>query len=72
VARELAERRLEAEVKKLNVGLTTDYFVLEFQEASSDAMSMELKALVDYNLALARLEKVLGRSLEQRNMKISH
>jgi len=71
VARELAERRLEAEVKKLNVGLTTDYFVLEFQEASSDAMSMELKALVDYNLALARLEKVLGRSLEQRNIKIN-
>ena len=71
VAQKLAERRLEAEVKKLNVGLTTDYFVLEFQEASSDAMSMELKALVDYNLALARLEKVLGRSLEQRNIKIN-
>lgn len=70
VARELAEKRLEAEVKKLNVGLTTNYFVLEFQEALSDARSMELRALVDYNLAGARLEKALGRSLEQRNIKI--
>jgi len=66
LARELAEKRLEAEVKKLNVGLTTNYFVLEYQEASSDARSMELKALVDYNLAWARLEKALGVSLEQR------
>jgi outer membrane protein TolC len=72
LARELAEKRLEAEVKKLTVGLTTNYFVLEYQEALSDARSMEIKALVDYNLAWARLEKVLGRSLEQRNIKISH
>jgi len=71
LARELAEKRLEAEVKKLDVGLTTNYFVLEFQEALSDARSMEIKALVDYNLSWGRLEKALGRSLEQRNIKIS-
>lgn len=68
VARELAEKRLEAEMKKLGVGLTTNYFVLEYQEALANARSQELKALVDYNLSLARIERVTGTSLETRNI----
>jgi outer membrane protein TolC len=70
VARELAERRLEAEEKKLHVGLTTNYFVLEYQEALATARSNEIKALVDYNLAWAKLEKATGVSLDSRNIRI--
>lgn len=71
VARELAEKRLEAEVKKLDVGLTTNYFVLQYQEELANAKSMELKSLMDYNLSWAKLEKVIGSSLEKRDIKIS-
>jgi outer membrane protein TolC len=71
VARELAEKRLDAEEKKLYVGLTTNYFVLQFQEELANARSQELKALVDYNLAWNKLEKALGLSLDKRNIKIS-
>lgn len=71
VARELAGRRLEAEEKKLDVGLTTNYFVLQFQEELANARTQELKALVDYNLAWNKLEKALGLSLDKRNIKIS-
>lgn len=71
LARELAERRLEAEEKKLDVGLTTNYFVLQFQEELANARSMEIKALVDNNLAWAKLDKALGISLDKRNIKIS-
>ena len=71
LARELAEQRLEAEVKKLNVGLTTNYFVLQYQEELAKVRSSELKSLLDYNLAWARLEKVIGTSLEKRELKIS-
>jgi len=71
LARELAEKRLEAEVKKLNVGLTTNYFVLQYQEELAKVRSSELKSLLDYNLAWARLEKVIGTSLEKREIKIS-
>jgi outer membrane protein TolC len=71
VSRELAERRLEAEVKKLNVGLTTNYFVLQYQEELARERSLELNSLVSYNLAKARLEKSLGTSLEKRNIKIT-
>lgn len=68
IARELAEKRLEAEEKKLAVGLTTNYFVLEFQEQLANARSQEIKALIDYNLALAMMEKAVGTSLENRNI----
>jgi len=71
LARELAEKRLEAEVKKLGVGLTTNYFVLQYQEELANRSSMELLSLVDYNLALARLEKAVGESLEKRGIIIS-
>jgi len=71
LARELAEERLKAEVKKLNVGLTTNYFVLQYQEGLERERSLELKSLIDYNLAWARLEKAVGSSLEKRNIKIS-
>jgi outer membrane protein TolC len=68
LARELSEKRLEAEEKKLAVGLSTNYFVLEFQEQLANAQSAELKALVDYNLSLARLEKATGQGLESRRI----
>ncbi|NIO49735.1 MAG: TolC family protein [Candidatus Aminicenantes bacterium] len=71
LARELAEQRLDAEVKKLNVGLTTNYFVLQYQEGLARERSLELKSMIDYNLAWARLEKAVGTSLEKRNIKIS-
>ena len=71
LARELAEERLEAEVKKLNVGLTTNYFVLQYQEGLARERSQELRSLIDYNLAWARLDQAVGSSLEKRNIKIS-
>jgi len=70
IARELAEKRLDAEQKKLGVGLTTNYFVLQYQEELANARSLEIKSLVDYNLSLARLDKAAGTSLETRNIQI--
>jgi outer membrane protein TolC len=71
VAREYAEKRLEAETKKLAVGLTTNFFVLDAQEKLAAARSAELKAMVDYNLALARLEKAIGTSLQSRKISLA-
>ncbi len=70
LARELAEKRLEAETKKLGVGLTTNYFVLEYQEKLASARSAELKAMVDFNISRARVEKVSGEILKNRNISI--
>jgi outer membrane protein TolC len=71
VARELAKEKLEAEEKKFKVGLTTNYIVLQYQRDLADAQSAELRAIVDYNLSLARLDKALGVTLESRNIRIA-
>ena len=68
IARELAEKQLEAEMKKLAVGMSTNYFVLTYQDALASARSLELRALVDYNLAVANIAKVTGSTLETRNI----
>ncbi|RPI98175.1 MAG: TolC family protein [Candidatus Aminicenantes bacterium] len=71
IARELAEKQLEAEMKKLNVGMSTNYFVLQYQDALAVARSSELRALVDYNVAVANIAKVTGTTLETRNITLS-
>lgn len=65
-----SEKRLEAEEKKLSVGLSTNYFVLQYQEELANIRTQEIKALVDYNLALGRLENALGTSLELHHIRI--
>jgi len=71
IARELAERQLEAEMKKLNVGMSTNYFVLTYQDALASARSLELRALVDYNVARANIAKVTGSTLEDRDITLT-
>jgi len=70
-ARELAERKLEAEEKKLKVGLTTNYVVLQYQRDLADARSFELRAMIDYVLSSAWLDRAMGTSLEKKNIQLS-
>ena len=70
-ARELAEKQLEAEEEKLKVGLTTNFVVLTYQNELAAARSQEISAIIDYMLSLARLNRDMGTSLEDRNIRIS-
>jgi outer membrane protein TolC len=70
VAKELAEKKLEAEDKKLKVGLTTNYIVLQHQRDLATARSNELRAIAEYVLAQAALEKAMGISLENKNIRL--
>lgn len=70
VARELQEQKLAAEEEKLKVGQSTNYTVLMYQRDLSNARVTELKAIIDYNISLANLERALGLSLKNRNMKL--
>lgn len=60
VTRTLAEKKLEAEEKKFNVGMSTSHDILVFQEELADALKNEKKALIDHNNALIKLDKVTG------------
>jgi len=69
-ARELAEKKLEAELEKFKVGLSTNYLVLQFQRDLANAQTMEVKALIDYNISLANLDRVMGLGREHRNVSV--
>jgi outer membrane protein TolC len=57
-ARELAERRLEAEQSKFEVGLSTNYFVVQAQRDLADAQISELRAVLNYRKSQVDLERV--------------
>ncbi|MBM3296303.1 MAG: TolC family protein [Candidatus Aminicenantes bacterium] len=65
-ARELAQKKLEAEEEKFKVGLSTNYFILQYQRDLAATQIMELKSKVDYNISLANLKRVQGIRLENR------
>lgn len=69
ISRELAEQKLAAEQKKLSVGLSTNYQVLQYQRDYANAQIAELKSLIDHNLALSRVSKVLGTTLETHRIE---
>ena len=72
VARDLAERKLEVEEKKLRVGMTTNYIVLQHQRDLANARSTMLRAALDYVLSLAQLDRAMGITLEKKNIKMTY
>jgi outer membrane protein len=56
-ARELAEKRLEAEQSKFDVGMSTNFFVVQAQRDLRDAQNTELRALADYRKSLVTFER---------------
>ena len=56
-ARELAQKRLEAEQSKFDVGMTTNFFVVQAQRDLRDAQNTELRALADYRKSLVTFER---------------
>jgi len=70
-SREFAEEALNAEERKLEVGNTTSFVVLQLQRDLTSAQSAEISALADYNKALATLALSEGRTLERRKLNLS-
>jgi outer membrane protein TolC len=56
-ARELAQKRLEAEQSRFDVGMTTNFFVVQAQRDLRDAANVELRALADYRKSLVNFER---------------
>jgi outer membrane protein TolC len=55
-SRTLAERRLEAEEKKFQAGMTTSFLVFQAQRDLNQARNNELQALLDYNKSVVDYE----------------
>jgi outer membrane protein TolC len=56
-ARELAQKRLEAEQSKFEVGMSTNFFVVQAQRDLRDAANTELLALANYRKSLVNFER---------------
>lgn len=57
-ARQLAERRLEAEQRRFEVGLSTSFFVFQAQRDLASARSNEQRAILDYTRSLVDFDAV--------------
>lgn len=66
-----AEATLAAENKRLAVGLSTSFEVLQFQEDVASAQAQHIRAVVDYNRAAVRLEKARGTILPTHGVKVT-
>ena len=62
-ARELAERRLDAEEKKFAAGIQISFFVFQAQRDLAQARTNEIRAMADYNKSLVDFEAVQETAL---------
>jgi outer membrane protein TolC len=69
-ARITSEKQLQAEQERLNVGLSTTRFVLDFQRDLATARGNELRAIVDYNKSLSNLSRNKGTTLERYQLEL--
>ena len=69
-ARELAERNLEAEQKKFQLGTSQIRFVLEEQVRLAEAQTNEVNAQVSFTKAKRDLDRAMGKTLELQNIRI--
>ncbi len=66
-----AEAQLKGEEERFRAGLQTNFFVLQRQTDLSVAKGNEIRALTDYNKALADLQRVTGISLVSNNVQVT-
>jgi outer membrane protein len=57
-ARELSQQRLDAEASRFEVGMSTNYQVVQAQRDLRDAQNSELRALLNYRKSLVEFDRV--------------
>jgi outer membrane protein len=65
-SRELSQKRLEAEQSKFDVGLSTNFLVVQAQRDLATAQNAELLAMLNYRKALVDFERVQETSSTSR------
>ena len=69
IALELQGQRLKAEEKRLAVGLTTNFIVLDYQRQYASAETQALRSTIDYTMTLARINRILARTFDIYDIK---
>jgi HAE1 family hydrophobic/amphiphilic exporter-1 len=66
-----AEAQLRGEMEKFRAGLSSNFLVLQRQTDLASARGSEVRALTDFNKALADLQRVTGMTLLNNNVEVS-
>ncbi len=66
-----AEAQYKGEVERYRAGLSTNFLVLEQENDLAIARGNEVRALTDYNKALADLQRVTGMTLVNNNVQVT-
>ena len=69
-SRELSEQQLSAEESKFEVGMSTNFFVVQAQRDLATAQDAELRAILDYQKALVEFERLQQTSLSRTGISI--
>jgi outer membrane protein len=65
-----AELQYQSEQRKFDAGQSTNFFVLDRQNALSAARGRELRAMTDYTKSIAELQRVLSTTLTSNNVDV--
>jgi len=71
VAKKLAEEKLKAEETKFEVGLSTSFNVLTFQEDLAEAQSNEIKTIIDYKQSRVLFRKSIASTLKHHDVTLT-
>ena len=70
VAQDLSQRRLEAEQSKFEVGMSTNYFVVQAQRDMNESRNSELRAVLNYRKALVEFERLQQTTLQNSSITL--
>lgn len=71
LARVLAAETLAAGERRLRAGVATTFEVLQFQRDLATAAIAEIRAMADYNIAVARYEQATGTTLLRQGITLA-
>jgi HAE1 family hydrophobic/amphiphilic exporter-1 len=69
-ARDAAEKNVDAERRRYENGMSTNFQVLQIQQQLSSARAREIQALVAYNKSVAAYHRAVGDLLEVSNIQV--
>jgi outer membrane protein TolC len=69
-ARELAQQTLDAERSKFQVGMSTNYLVIQAQRDLATAQNNELQSILNYRNSLVELDRLQQTTLQNLNVTL--
>jgi outer membrane protein TolC len=67
--REMMEKKVDVEEERYRLGLVqSSEWLFTYQSQLTNAKSGEIQAMIDYKITVAQLEKVMGISLDKKNL----